>query len=140
MAKPKARTSPQQITKLMAEKSGILSKAQAFTTMGLSETAQSLWASAAAYEERIASLLDAHGDSLEAAVHRISAASCYQKAGDPSRATNLYRAALAGPLRDVTRNEVEEMLTECLALLRNPAPRRAVRVSADPDDRQEKKH
>ena len=84
----------------MAEKTAVLSKAQALTTIGLPETAQPLWASAAAYEERIASLLDAQGNGLEAAVHRISAASCYQKAGDPSRATNLYRAALAGPLRE----------------------------------------
>jgi hypothetical protein len=109
--------SSRQIDKLMAEKSGVLSKAQALTTIGLTETAQTLWASAASYEERIASLLDAHGEDLEAAVHRISAASCYLKAGDPSRATNLFRAALAGPLRQVTREEVEEMLKECLALL-----------------------
>ena len=122
MAKTKAKSSSHQLEDLMAQKSGILSKAQAFTTMGLQETAQTLWASAASYEERIASLLDAHGESLEAAVHRISAASCYQKAGDPSRATNLYRAALAGPLRENTRNEVEAMLTECLALLLETAP------------------
>jgi hypothetical protein len=114
----------------MSEKSGILSKAQALTTMGLPETAQPLWASAASYEERIASLLDACGESLEAAVHRISAASCYQKAGDPSRATSLYRAALAGPLREVTRNEVEEMLTECLHLLRDTLPRKAGTTSS----------
>src|ERR1700724_2855212 len=76
----------------------------------------------ASYEERIASLLDAHGENLEAAVHRISAASCYQKAGDPSRATNLFRAALAGPLREATRTEVEALLSECLALLMASAP------------------
>jgi hypothetical protein len=85
--------------------------------IGQLETTQALWTSAASYEERIAALLDARGDSLEAAVQRISAASCYQKAGDLSRATNLYRAALAGPLRPVTRKEVEAMLNECLALL-----------------------
>ena len=118
MTKPK--TSSHHVEKLMAEKTGILTKAQTLTTMGLPETAQPLWASAASYEERIASLLDAHGERLEASVHRISAASCYQKAGDPSRATNLYRAALAGPLREVTRNEVEGMLSECLALLLTP--------------------
>ncbi len=95
MAKTKARTVPRQVEELMAKKAGILLKAQALTTIGLPETAQPLWASAASHEERIASLLDALGESLEAAVHRISAASCYQKAGDPSRATNLYRAALA---------------------------------------------
>jgi hypothetical protein len=101
----------------MAQKSALLSKAQAFSTMGLAETAEPLWASAASYEEKIAALLDARGESLESAVHRISAASCFQKAGDPTRATNLYRAALAGPLRKVTRREVEQMLAECLALL-----------------------
>ena len=117
MAMAKGKTSARQIEELLAKKSEILSKAQALTTIGLLETAEPLWAAAASYEERIASLLDAHGDSLEAAVHRISAASCYQKAGDPSRATNLYRAALAGPLREATRHDVEQMLTECLALL-----------------------
>jgi len=106
------------VEELLAEKSAILSQAQALTAIGLGQSVQPLWASAAALEERIAPLLDANGDHLEAAVHRISAASCYDKAGDPSRATNLYRAALAGPLRAVTRKEVEAMLTACLAQLR----------------------
>ena len=114
-SKPFAR----QLNDWMTRKSGILSKAQAFATMGLTETAQPLWNSAASYEERIASMLDAQGDNLEAALHRVSAASCYQKAGDPSRATNLFRAALAGPLRDETRKEVESLLNECLSLLKN---------------------
>ena len=117
MGKGKTKSSMRQVEEWMAEKSAILSKAQALTTMGLPESAQPLWASAATFEERIASILDAHGDHLEAAVHRISAASCYQKAGDPSRATNLYRAVLAGPLRETNRQDVERMLAECLALL-----------------------
>jgi hypothetical protein len=115
--KPSRRQMEKVIEKLLAEKSAVLSKAQALTTMGLPETAQPLWASAAAQEERIASLLDAHGEDQEAAVHRISAASCYRKAGDPSRAINLYRAALAGPLQEATRKDVETMLAECLTLL-----------------------
>jgi hypothetical protein len=106
-----------QVKEWLAEKSALLSKADALTTIGLAKTTQPLWASAASYEERFASLLDAHGNDLEAAVHRISAASCYQKAGDPSRATILFRAALARLLRDVTRKEVEAMLTKCLTLL-----------------------
>src|SRR5687767_7626133 len=110
MAKAKAKRSLSMVEELMAEKSAVLSKAQALTTMGMAQTAQPLWASAASLEERIAPLLDADGDDLEAAVHRISAASCYEKAGDPSRAVNLYQAALAGPLREVTRQEVQEML------------------------------
>jgi hypothetical protein len=119
MAKLKSKSFSRHLDDWMAKKSGVLSKAQAFGTMGLAETAQPLWASAASYEERIASLLDARGDNLEAALHRISAASCYQKAGDPSRATNLYRAALAGPLRPETRREAEDLLRECLLLLKN---------------------
>jgi hypothetical protein len=118
------------VEELLAEKSAVLSKAQALTTIGLPETAQPLWAAAASYEERIAALLDAHGDSLEAAVHRISAASCYHKAGDPSRATNLYRAALAGPLREVTRQEVEAMLAESLESLTGAASPKTVKRSS----------
>ena len=117
VSKPKAKPATHGLDELMAAKSAVLSKAQAFATMGLSETVQPLWASAASYEERIASLLDAHGEALEAAVHRISAASCYQKAGDPSRATNLCRVALAGPLREGPRKDVEVMLEACLTHL-----------------------
>ncbi len=47
----------------------------------------------------------------------LSAASCYEKAGDLNRAVNLYRAALSGPLREDTRAEVENMLSACLVAL-----------------------
>lgn len=40
-----------------------------------------------------------------------------KKAGQLSRAVNLYRAALAGPLRDNTRQDVEKMLSDCLIAL-----------------------
>jgi hypothetical protein len=92
---------------------------------------QTLWASAASLEERIAPLLDAGGEALEAAVHRISAASCYGKSGELSRAVNLYQAALAGPLRAVTRKEVEGLLAACLARLKVTAsPRMAGEVAS----------
>src|SRR5207245_10133389 len=110
--------------------SAVRSQAQALTAMGMGQTAQPLWASAASLEERIAPLLDASGKDLEAAVHRLSAASCYEKAGDPSRAANLYRAALAGPLRAVTRQEVEGLLAVCLARLKGSAPPRKPRREA----------
>jgi hypothetical protein len=113
---------------LMGKKSYLLSKAQALSEVfasltdaeglrGMLETTQPLFLSAAAYEERIAPLLDTLGRELEAAVHRISAASCYQKAGYLHRAVNLYRAALSGPLRDDTRSDVLKMLNDCLDLL-----------------------
>ena len=111
--KPYARA----LKEIMLRKSGILSKAQAFWEIGMTETAQPLWSSAATYEEHIAPMLDVIGRELEGALHRISAASCYEKAGDLSRAVNLYRAALSGPLREDTRAEVENMLSACLVAL-----------------------
>ena len=130
MAKAKARRTLTLVEELMAEASFVLSKAQGFGTMGMVELVQPLWASAASLQERIAPLLDAEGEALEASVYRMSAASCYEKAGDPSRAVNLYRAALAGPLRDVTRQEVEGMLAKCLTRLKLSSPPRKARKVA----------
>ncbi len=116
MSAPK-RPYTKTLKEIMSQKSEVLSKAQALWEVGMMETAQPLWLSAATYEEHIAPMLDVLGRELEGAVHRISAASCYEKAGDPSRAVNLYRAALSGPLHEDTRREVENMLTACLAAL-----------------------
>ena len=119
------------VEELMVEVSAILSKAQAFATMGMPQTAQPLWASAAALQERIAPLLDADGEALEAAVYRMSTASCYEKAGDRSRAANLCQAALAGPLRAGTRKEVEKMLAACLARLKaESSPQKSLSVAS----------
>lgn len=117
MTVPNTKLYPKKLKEVMSQKSEILSKAQALWEVGRTETAQLLWLSAANYEEHIAPILDALGHELEGAIHRISAASCYEKAGDPSRAVNLYRTALAGPLRDGTRQEVENMLSTCLVAL-----------------------
>jgi hypothetical protein len=102
---------------LMGKKSYLLAKAEALAEIGMVETTQPLFLSAAAYEERIAALLDADGRELEAAVHRISAASCYAKADHLGHAVNLYRAALSGPLRDNTRADVLQLLNDCLTRL-----------------------
>lgn len=134
MAKAKAKPYPPALLELMASKTAILLKARAFADMGMAETALPMWASAASFEERIAPLLEALGRHREAAIQRISAASCHQKAGDLSRAANLYQAALAGPLRDTTRRDVEGMLARCLDELRRTtligSRRRADKVSA----------
>ena len=114
MAEAKVKPYPPSLLDLMASKTAILMKARTFADMGMAETAQPMWAAAASCEERIAPLLDALGRNLEAAASRISAASCYQEGGDLSRAANLYRAALAAPLRANTRQDVEAMLAGCL--------------------------
>jgi len=130
MAKAKDKRTLTLVEELMAEASFVLSKAQAFQAMGMGETAQTLWLSAASLQERIAPLLDVEGEAVEAAVYRMSAASCYEKAGDPSSAVNLYQAALAGPLREGTHQEVEEMLVACLARLKTASSgRKSRRVS-----------
>lgn len=130
MAKAKAKRTVTLVEELMAESSFVLSKAHAFQTMGMGKTAQTLWASAASLQEQIAPLLDADGETLEAAVYRMSAASCYEKADDLNRAVNLYQAALAGPLREGTRNEVEGMLAACLARLKTASSGRKARKIA----------
>ena len=50
---------------MMSQKSEILSKAQTLSDIGIPETAQSLWLSAANYEEHIAPMLDVLGRELE---------------------------------------------------------------------------
>lgn len=122
MAKAKAKPYPPSLLELMASKTSILMKARTYADMGMAETAQPIWTAAASCEERIAPLLDALGRNLEAAASRISAASCYEKGGDLSRAANLYQAALAAPLRRRTRRDVETMLAGCLDALSRTAP------------------
>lgn len=132
MAKVKPKPYPASLLDLLASKTAILLKARTFADMGMAETAQPIWTAATSYEERIGPLLDALGRSLEAAASRISAASCYQKGGDLSRAVNLYQAALAAPLRPHTRRDVEAMLANCLEELsrrtQKPSLRRGSKV------------
>lgn len=118
MAKSKVIT--KKLEKLIDKKSYHLSKAQALSDMGMEETARPLWATAARLEEEIAPYLEKLGRHNEAALHRISAASCFDSAGEFSRAANLYRAALSGPLRDDVRRDVEKMLATCLSHLSEP--------------------
>src|SRR5262249_46354840 len=85
---------PQSLLERMAETSGIILKARALVTLGMPELALSAWLAAAAGEEQTAPRLETLHRDREAAVHRISAASCYQHAGELAKAINLYRAAL----------------------------------------------
>jgi hypothetical protein len=128
MPKTKGKTYSPSLLDLMGETSGTIMKARALVAMGMPELARSAWLLAAAREEQVAPLLELLSRDREAAVHRISAASCYQSAGELGKAINLYRAALAGPLLEHTREETEERITDCLAQLArsangNAAPR-----------------
>ena len=79
MSTQKTKPYTKALKEIMFRKSAILLKAQAFWEIGMTETAQPLWLSAANYEEHIAPMLDTLGRELEGAIHRISAVSCYEK-------------------------------------------------------------
>lgn len=115
MPKRKASLYPPPVQHLIEEKSVVLSKAQAFAALGMTDMARTLWALAAEQEARLAALLESVGHDRQAAVHRLSGANCSRHAGDLFGAVNLYRAALGGPLLKHTRQEVEQQLAECLA-------------------------
>jgi hypothetical protein len=115
MPKTKVKPYPQSLLDRMAETSGIIMKARALVAMGMPELALSAWLAAASGEEQVAPRLETLDRDQEAAVHRISAASCYQHAGELAKSINLYRAALAGPLPAHTRRETEQFLAACLA-------------------------
>jgi hypothetical protein len=121
MPKTKVRPYPKSLLERMAETSGIIMKVRTLVAMGMPELALAAWLEAAAGEEQVAPRLETLDRDQEAAVHRISAASCYQHAGELAKAINLYRAALAGPLLEKTREETEQLLAACLARLARSA-------------------
>jgi hypothetical protein len=98
----------------MAETSGLILQARALVALGMPELASSAWLQAAAGEEQVAPRLEMLDRNQEAAAHRLSAASCYEHAGELAKAINLYRAAQAGPLSEETRKETEQLLAACL--------------------------
>ena len=106
-----------EFRRLSGESTWLITHGRAMWETGQKEQAVTDFAEAGKREERIAPLLDLLGREREAAVHRISGGSCYEKAGEFSRAVNLFRAALASPLPEHTRRDVEEMLSGCLSQL-----------------------
>ena len=60
---PTSKTKPytKTLKETMGRKSEILSKAEALWEIGMKETAQPIWLTAAAYEEQIAPMLDVLG-------------------------------------------------------------------------------
>jgi tetratricopeptide (TPR) repeat protein len=112
----------QAFDQLLGEASWLISHAQALADWGQEREAEAELAQAAAKEEQAAGWLVAAGRIAEAAVHWISAASCYQQVGDDARAAAIFRRALAGSLPETTRQEVRRFLEQCLARMRSPVP------------------
>jgi hypothetical protein len=111
----KGKPSAALIDRMLGEASWLLSHAQALAAYRRPEEAAAELARAATCEEEAACLLDAAGQEREAAIHRVSSASCHEKLGQDSRAVTLLRAALSADLPAEYRHKVEEQLTRCLA-------------------------
>src|SRR5712671_5455473 len=115
MARPKTKSSATLIDRMLGEASWLLSHAQALADYGRGEDAATELARAADCEEQVACLLEADGQEREAAIHRVSAASCSEKLGHYARAVTLLHAALSVPFPDEYRAGVEQQLARALA-------------------------
>ncbi len=114
MPRSKGKPSAALIDKLLGEASWLLSHAQALSDYGRSEEAAGELARAASCEEQVACLLEATDQEREAAIHRISAATCCEKLGQFARAVTFLRAALSADLLEEHRTRVREQLQRCL--------------------------
>jgi len=127
MSNPKAKPSGTLSDRMQGEASWLLSHAQALSDYGRDDDAALEYARAANCAEQAACLLDADGEVLEAAIQRVSAASCCERVGQFTRAVTLYRAALSVELRDKYRADVEQLLRRCLARAKKELSRAARR-------------
>lgn len=100
---------------LLGEASWLLSHAQALADYGRKAEADTEFARAISCVERVAYLLDVAGREQEAAIHRVSAASCYEHLGERARAVTLLRAALSARLAADYRIRLGQQLARCLA-------------------------
>ena len=115
MNRSKVKASPSPLDKLLDEASWLLSHAESLADYGRKDEAAAELARAASCEEEVASLLDAAEREAEAALHRVSAASCYEQLRQFARAVTLLRAAISGPIQPEYRRKIERQLTRCLA-------------------------
>jgi hypothetical protein len=115
MARSKGKPSPTLIDQALGEASWLVSHAQALSDYGRPEEAVTEWARAATWEEQVACLLDTAGQKLEAAIHRVSAASCFEKVGQFAHAVTLLHAAISVELPENFRERVHKQLAGALA-------------------------
>ncbi len=127
MIRPKNKTAPSLIDRMQGEASWLLSHAQALADYGRTEEAAAEWARASTGAEELACLLEAAGQQREAAIQRVSAASCHEKLGQHARAVTLLHAALSSVLPDDYRARVEQQLTRCLAQAQKELRRKMTR-------------
>lgn len=117
---------------MLEDASWLLSHAESLADYGREEEAAAELARAAGCEEQVASLLDAADREMEAVVHRVSAASCYEQLRQYPRAVTLLRAALSAELSDDYQRQVEKQLARCLAQARKELSRASARPAHIP--------
>jgi hypothetical protein len=117
MARPKRQPS-NLIDRMQGEASWLLSHAQALADYGREEAASAELERAASSEEQVACLLEADGQANAAAIHRVSAASCFEKLGQFARAVTLLNAARAMLPASDYRSRVEQQLASALTQTR----------------------
>jgi hypothetical protein len=137
MPRSKGKSSPALLDQMLGEASWLLSHAQALTDYGRPEEAAAEWVRAAACEEQVACLLEVDRQENEAAIHRVSAASCCEKLGEFVRAVTLLHAALSASLPEEYRDRVQQQLASALAqahkeLIRTVKPRSRKQSSVVP--------
>jgi hypothetical protein len=128
---PRAKLGPKSklLEKMLSETSWTVSHAIGLKAVGRQEEADAEWRNAAVREEQVVFQLETEGLELLAAVHRISAASCYEEVREYPRAITLLRAALSVDLRPAYRTTIEKQLRDCLKRVRQPT-RRSPRKTA----------
>lgn len=102
------------IDSLVGEASWLLTHADGLTFEARHEEAQAEWQRAADSAGQAACLLDAAGRHAEAAVQRVSAASCLSKVGRHVEAVSLLRAALSAPVSKPYQQRVAKLLDSTL--------------------------
>jgi hypothetical protein len=132
MEHAKGKATASLVDRLLGEASWLLSHAQALSDYGRKEEASAEWARAAACEEDVACLLEADGQEREAAIHRVSAASCTEKLGQFARAVTFLHAALSVELPEDYRIRVEEQLARTLTRARREVARTSKRRTKAP--------
>ena len=133
MRRSKVKLSASDLDKMMGEASWLLSHAEALADYGRQDEAAAELARAASCEEDVAYWLDVAGRELEAVIHRVSAASCYEQLGQYARAVTLLQAALSADLVDQYRQRVEKLLARCLAQAHKETQRASPHLRREPE-------
>jgi hypothetical protein len=115
MARTKNGTKQSLLDTVLDEASWLITHADSLSCHGRKKEAQAEWLRAATCEEQVACLLETEGQDLEAAIHRVSAASCFAKAERYADAVTLVRSALSFSIQEDNRLEIEGYRKEWLA-------------------------